>query len=227
MTRLKDPVIAPSLLSAPPLAMGEAVESVKDVTDWLHLDLLDGHFVPNLSFGPKLVSSLRESCNSTILDVHLMVEYPERFIDSFASAGADYLTIHVEATPHLHRALEMIRNEGCRPGITLNPGTPVEWLKPVLHMVDLVLVMSVNPGFGGQAFIPETLEKTRSLARWRFARDQSFLIEMDGGLGLDTVGDAVRAGTDVVVAGSAVFGAQNPADTVRALQKRALEAIRD
>ncbi|MFP4482608.1 MAG: ribulose-phosphate 3-epimerase [Thermovirgaceae bacterium] len=227
MTRLKDTVIAPSLLSAFPLAIGEGVKSLKGETDWLHLDIMDGHFVPNLSYGPELVRSLRNACDGTVLDVHLMVEPPERFISTFAAAGADYLTIHVEATPHLHKALEMIRNEGCKPGVTLNPGTPVEWLKPVLHMVELVLVMSVNPGFGGQAFIPETLEKTRSLARWRAARNFAYLIEMDGGLDLDTLEDAVRAGADVVVAGSAVFGSKEPAEMVRALKKRALEAIRD
>jgi ribulose-phosphate 3-epimerase len=228
MTRSKDPVIAPSLLSAPPLAIGEAVESLKKETNWLHLDIMDGHFVPNLSYGPELVRSLRSAWADAVLDVHLMVESPERFIEAFAAAGADYLTVHVEATHHLHRALEMIRNEGCRPGITLNPGTPVEWLKPVLHMAEIVLVMSVNPGFGGQAFIPETLEKTRSLARWRVAGNLAFLIEMDGGLGLDTVQDALCAGTDILVAGSAVFGSsKRPADMVRALKKRALEAICD
>lgn len=227
MKSRNEPVIAPSLLSAPPLELGRALESLEGETEWLHLDIMDGHFVPNLSYGPELVRALRSFREKAILDVHLMVEKPERFIGSFAAAGADYLTIHVEATPHLHRALEMIRLEGCRPAVTLNPGTPVEWLKPVLHMVDLVLVMSVNPGFGGQAFIGETLEKVRSLFRWRAALECSYLIEMDGGLGLDTVEGAIQAGCDIIVAGSAVFGAKDPAEMVRALRKRALEAIRD
>lgn len=221
-----EPIIAPSLLSADPLSLGEAVGSLENETNWLHLDIMDGHFVPNLSYGPALVRSLRKSLGKAFLDVHLMVEKPELFVRRFAEAGADYLTVHVEATPHLHRVLGMIKDEGKKPGVTLNPGTPTEWLKPVLHMVDIVLVMSVNPGFGGQAFIPETLEKAESLFRWREARGLSYLIEIDGGLGLETVERAVLAGCDVIVAGSAIFGAKDPADMVRALRRRALEAIR-
>lgn len=217
------PVIAPSLLSADPLDIAGSVGLLNGEHDWLHLDVMDGHFVPNLSYGPSLVKACRTRWPETVLDVHLMVEKPEHFIASFAAAGASILTIHQEVTPHLHRALQMIRDLGCSPGVTINPATPVEVLKPVLGLVDLVLIMSVNPGFGGQVFISETLEKTRLLCCWREAFGHRFLVEMDGGLGRDNAKQVFSAGCDVIVAGSSIFNTPQPSETIREIRARALE----
>ena len=203
-------LLAPSLLSADMMDVGGSVESLGGAFDWLHVDVMDGHFVPNLTFGPGFVRALRGRFPHAFLDVHLMVEEPDRMVSDFASAGADLLCVHVEAARHLHRLIGSMRDLGVMAGVSLNPATPVEWVYPVLHMVDLVLVMSVNPGFGGQRFIPETLEKTVALARYREARGLGFLIEMDGGLGEENCAEVCRAGCDVVVAGSAVFGQADP-----------------
>ena len=223
VTEGQRPLIAPSLLSADPLNIGGSVDLLLEEHDWLHLDVMDGHFVPNLSYGPSLVSACRMRWPKTVLDVHLMVEKPENLIEPFADAGASILTVHQEATPHLHRVLQLIRTLGCSPGVTLNPATPVEILKPVLGLVDLVLVMSVNPGFGGQPFIPEALEKTRLLCCWREAFGHNFLIEMDGGLGPGNAKQATTAGCDVIVAGSSIFNTPEPAETIRQIRARALE----
>lgn len=220
----KPPLIAPSLLSADPLRIQEGIASLDGEYDWLHLDIMDGHFVPNLSYGASLLKSLRAALPEAVLDVHLMVEPPENFIASFLQWKPDFLVVHQEATPHLHRVLQAIRQGGSRPGVALNPGTAVETLKPVLPFVDLVLVMSVNPGFGGQAFIPEVLSKTRALCQWREAAKLEFLVEMDGGLGATNVAEVVRGGCDVVVAGNAIFGEADPASAARQLRKRAREA---
>lgn len=221
---MKEPKIAPSLLSADPLRIWEGIQSLEGEYDWIHLDIMDGHFVPNLSYGPALLKSLRSALPDAVLDVHLMVEPPENFIDPFLRWRPDYLVVHQEATPHLHRVLQAIREGGSKPGVALNPGTSVEALKPVLPFVDLVLVMSVNPGFGGQAFIPEVLSKTRTLCQWREALGLEFLVEMDGGIGLANVEEVVRNGCDVIVAGNAVFGEANPASTARLLRRKAREA---
>jgi len=223
VTEWQRPVIAPSLLSADPLNIGGSVDLLRDEYDWLHLDVMDGHFVPNLSYGPSLVSACRRKWPEAVLDIHLMVEQPESFIEPFAAAGATVLTIHQEATPHLHRALQTIRDLGCSPGVTVNPATPVDLLKPVLGLVDLVLVMSVNPGFGGQVFIPETLEKARLLCCWREAFGHRFLVEMDGGLGPGNVRLTSEAGCDVIVAGSSIFNTPEPSETVREIRAKALE----
>ena len=220
----KPPLIAPSLLSADPLRIQEGIASLDGEYDWLHLDIMDGHFVPNLSYGASLLKSLRAALPEAVLDVHLMVEPPENFIASFLQWKPDFLVVHQEATPHLHRVLQAIRQGGSRPGVALNPGTAVETLRPVLPFVDLVLVMSVNPGFGGQAFIPEVLSKTRALCQWREAAKLEFLVEMDGGLGATNVAEVVRGGCDVVVAGNAIFGEADPASAARQLRKRAREA---
>jgi len=186
---------------------------------------MDGHFVPNLSFGPALVEACRRRWPDTVIDVHLMVEKPENLLEAFAKAGSTVLTIHQEATPHLHRVLQEIRDLGCSPGVTLNPGTPVETLRPVLGLVDLVLVMSVNPGFGGQSFIPGSLEKARLLCCWREALGCDYLVEIDGGIGPDNAAQVVAGGCDVLVAGSAVFNSPKPFEAVRKIRARALEGV--
>jgi len=218
------PKIAPSLLSADPLRIWEGIQSLAGEYDWIHLDIMDGHFVPNLSYGPALLKALRSALPEAVLDVHLMVEPPEDFIDSFLRWKPDYLVVHQEATPHLHRVLQAIREGGSRPGVAVNPGTCVEALKPILPFVDLVLVMSVNPGFGGQAFIPEVLAKTRTLCQLREVQGLEFLVEMDGGIGLSNVEKVVKSGCDVIVAGNAIFGEADPALTARLLRKKAREA---
>ena len=211
--------IAPSILSANFAAMGEAVSKLSaQGADWVHFDVMDGNFVPNITFGPDMCKALRPLTELPI-DVHLMVEHPGDWIEPFRKAGADILTIHVEsAERHLHRALQAIRAAGMKAGVVLNPATPINACVHLLPECDLVLLMSVNPGFGGQSFIPETLNKIRALKAEIDARGLDTLIEIDGGVNPDTAKQCIRAGADVLVAGSAVFKADDPAEMIRALR---------
>ena len=190
----------------------------------LHVDVMDGHFVPNITIGPPVVKSLRKAVDVP-LDCHLMIENPDEYIPAFADAGADWISVHQEATRHLNRSLELIRHHGAKVGVVINPATPVQMLGEVLDIVDYVLVMSVNPGFGGQKFIPGALEKIRKLATMRTARGLDFRIEIDGGIDLQTVGPAVRAGAEILVAGSHVFGRGNPTENAEALLRTAHDAM--
>jgi len=180
--------LVPSLLSADLWCLKDQLDVLKQYqVDTLHVDVMDGNFVPNISMGVPLVESLRKHSDFS-LDVHLMIANPERFIETFREAGADLLTVHVEATYHIHRLIQQIRNVGCKAGVSLNPGTPLELIKPILHMVDLVLVMSVNPGFGGQDFLPETLSKVKMLHQWKLEReDYKYIVEVDGGINRSNV----------------------------------------
>ncbi len=216
--------LAPSILSADFARLAEeARAALQGGATLLHVDVMDGHFVPNITIGPPVVASLRKVVEAP-LDVHLMIENPDQYVPAFVDAGADWISVHQEACRHLHRTVELIKGRGVRAGVVVNPATPVQTLGEVLEMVDFVLVMSVNPGFGGQKFIPKSLEKIRKLVTMRNARGASFRIEVDGGIGMDTIGDVVRAGAEVLVAGNAVFGKGDAAENVRRLLKAASEA---
>ena len=217
--------IAPSILAADFASLGEAIRAVeRGGVSILHVDVMDGHFVPNISIGVPVVASLRKATRLT-LDVHLMIENPELYIENFAAAGADMISIHQEATPHLDRALTMIREHGCRPGAVINPSTPVAMLSEVLGKLDHVLVMSVNPGFGGQSFIPESLNKVRRLRELRERENHNFRIEIDGGIAPENIGDVVRAGAEILVAGTSVFHTADPAAAVRNMMHLAGDAL--
>jgi ribulose-phosphate 3-epimerase len=216
--------LAPSILSADFAHLADNVQSVADAgATLLHVDVMDGHFVPNITIGPPVVACLRKVTRLP-LDVHLMIENPDQYISAFVDAGADWISVHQEACPHLHRTLELITHHGARAGVVINPATPVEMLEDVLDMVDHVLVMSVDPGFGGQKFIPFALDKVRKLASMRAARRAAFRIEIDGGIGVENIADVVRAGVEIVVAGNAVFGEGNPRENIQRLLKLATEA---
>lgn len=216
--------LAPSILSADFAHLADAVHAVTEGgATVLHVDVMDGHFVPNITIGPPVVASLRKATNLP-LDVHLMIENPDQYIPAFVDAGADWISVHQEATVHLHRTLDLIRSHNVNAGVVINPATPVQMLEDVLDMVDHVLVMSVNPGFGGQKFIPIALEKTRKLVAMRAERRANFRVEMDGGIATDTIAGAVRAGVEILVAGNAVFGHGNPRENVQRLLKLAQEA---
>jgi ribulose-phosphate 3-epimerase len=212
--------IAPSLLSCDFSRLAEQVELVMDAgAKVMHVDVMDGHFVPPITIGPLIAESIRDLVHGRggILDCHLMIERPERQVEAFAKAGADVITVHPEATPHIHYALQMIRAAGCAAGVVINPGTPVEAVAPVAEIIDLCLLMSVNPGWGGQRYIASS---TGRLAQLRELLPPEVVLEVDGGISLETVDEAREAGAEVFVAGSAVFGAPDPSAAFRALAAR-------
>jgi ribulose-phosphate 3-epimerase len=217
--------LAPSILSADFARLGEQVHAVCEAgASVIHVDVMDGHFVPNITIGPPVVKSLRKATDLP-LDCHLMIENADQYIPDFAAAGANWISVHQEACVHLNRTLHHIRDHGCKAGVVVNPATPVEMLTEVLDIVDYVLVMSVNPGFGGQEFIPGSLHKVRRLAELRSQRRLNYRIEIDGGVALETVGEVVRSGAEILVAGNAVFGRGDPTTNARQLLKAASEAL--
>ncbi|MGQ9910381.1 MAG: ribulose-phosphate 3-epimerase [Candidatus Flexifilum sp.] len=213
-------LIAPSILAADFTRLGEQIRDAEAAgADWFHIDIMDGHFVPNISMGPLVVEACRRA-TSRPLDVHLMIEAPERFLTDFVNAGADRITVHVETCPHLHRVLSAIRELNVGVGVALNPHTPVVMIEAILDLVDLVLVMTVNPGFGGQSFIPAALSKIQLLHRYAQERDLKYRIEVDGGINTQTAPLVVNAGARVLVAGSSVFnGAQGIQASIQALRE--------
>jgi len=213
------PIIAPSLLSANFLNLEADCKMLNESeADWYHLDIMDGRFVPNISFGPMLVSFFRKA-TTKVCDVHLMIEEPGKYAEQFKNAGADVLSVHIEACPHLHRNIQQIRSLGMKAGVAVTPHTPVSTLNDILHEIDLVCLMSVNPGFGGQKFIPYTLEKIKTLRKMIDEKGLKVLIEIDGGVTLENAGTIVAAGADVLVAGNTVFSSQDPKGTIAQLKK--------
>lgn len=210
---MKHTIVAPSILSADFLRLGEAIHMVEESeAEWVHCDIMDGHFVPNISYGIPVVKAVRPATKK-VVDCHLMIEHPELYVGAFADAGADMITVHQEACVHLDRQVAQIHDLGCKAGVALNPATPVETLMDILHAVDMVLIMSVNPGFGGQKFIPRALDKVRRLR----ALAPDLLIQVDGGVNAETGAQLVAAGADVLVAGSYVFGAAEPREAIHSL----------
>ena len=220
------PLIAPSILSADFARLGDDVKAVLDAgADIVHFDVMDNHFVPNLTIGPMICDALRNFGIEAPIDVHLMVEPVDRIIPDFAKAGASYITFHPEASRHVDRSLGLIREQGCKSGLVFNPATPLDWLDYVLDKVDMVLLMSVNPGFGGQKFIPSTLQKLRAVRRIIDASGYDIRLEIDGGVKADNIGDIAAAGADTFVAGSAIFGSDDYAATIAAMRSAIRSAI--
>lgn len=211
--------IAPSILSANFLKLGEEIKAAESAgADMLHIDIMDGHFVPNITIGPSIVSSIRK-ITSLPLDVHLMIEQPDRYLQDFIKAGADYLTVHYEASIHLHRTVQSIKESGVKPGVSINPATPVWNLENILPDVEIILVMSVNPGLGGQEFIVNSIDKIKTLKKLISDKGLSVQIEVDGGLKLDNVSKVISAGADIIVMGSAFFNSQDYVTTIKKFRK--------
>jgi ribulose-phosphate 3-epimerase len=217
----KETVIAPSILACDFGRLFDEVQAVTEAgADWIHVDIMDGHFVPNITIGPQIVEAIRDATQLP-LDVHLMIQQPERYIGSFVKSGATTVGVHAEACPHLHRTVAQIREAGARASVTINPGTPANAVEAVLGDVDQVLVMTVNPGFGGQQFIAGTLPKVETLRGWIQERGLTVALEVDGGITEDTIASAARAGASAFVAGTAIFGASNYRDAIAALRQAA------
>ncbi|MFA5589090.1 MAG: ribulose-phosphate 3-epimerase [Lysobacteraceae bacterium] len=213
-------IIAPSILSADFARLGEEVEAVLAAgADWVHFDVMDNHYVPNLTIGPMVCQALRKHGITAPIDVHLMVQPVDALVPEFAKAGANTISFHPEASAHVHRTIQLIRTQGCQPGIVLNPATPLEVLDWVLEDIDLVLVMSVNPGFGGQAFIPSALEKLRQIRERIDRSGRDIHLQVDGGVKIDNIGEIALAGADTFVAGSAIFGADDYPATIAAMRE--------
>jgi len=213
-------MIAPSILSADFSRLGDEVRAVEEAgAEVIHVDVMDGHFVPNITIGPLIVRALRP-VTQLPLDVHLMIENPADYITAFAEAGADYITVHAEATPHLHRVVQQIKNQGVKVGVSLNPHTPLSVLEELLHDLDLILIMSVNPGFGGQSFIPNSLDKLKRLQKMlRENGAPQIEVEVDGGIKLENIKAVADAGCDIFVSGSGIFGAENPHDMIAQMKQ--------
>ena len=213
--------MAPSILSADFARLGEEIQAIEaGGADWVHIDVMDGHFVPNITIGPLIVKAIRGITERTF-DVHLMIENPDDYIEQFAEAGADVITVHVEAAVHLHRTVQVIKAQGCKAGVSLNPATPLSTLDHILSDLDMVLLMTVNPGFGGQKFIDSALPKIERLRKTIVERGLEIAIEVDGGINAQTIGSVAKAGANVFVAGSAVFGTDNYGKTITELHQRA------
>lgn len=222
------PWIAPSILSADFARLGEEVKAVLEAgADLIHFDVMDNHYVPNLTIGPLVCEALRKHGISAPIDVHLMVKPVDRIIPDFASAGASWITFHPEASEHVDRTIELIREHGCRPGLVLNPATPLSWLDHVMDKIDMILIMSVNPGFGGQKFIPGALAKLQAARRMILASGREIRLQIDGGVKVDNIEAIARAGADTFVAGSAIFGSADYAATIAAMRAGIARAAGD
>ncbi|PWS28932.1 ribulose-phosphate 3-epimerase [Pedobacter yonginense] len=218
-------IIAPSILSADFGNLQRDIEMINySEADWFHVDVMDGVFVPNISFGFPVMAAVKKHASKP-LDVHLMIVEPDQYIADFAKAGADRITVHYEACTHLHRSIQLIKSSGCKAGVALNPHTPVALLQDVISDLDLVLIMSVNPGFGGQQFIHNTYKKINDLKRMIDGVNEDLIIEVDGGVGLQNIGALVQAGANAFVAGNAIFGTENPAETISQMKGSATKSI--
>lgn len=218
-------LVAPSLLSADFAYLQRDIDMInQSEADWFHVDIMDGRFVPNLTFGMMVVEAIKRHAQKP-LDVHLMIVEPEKYIEAFRDAGADHLTVHLEATPHVHRAVQMIKACGAKAGLAINPHTPVQSLEHVLEMLDLVIIMSVNPGFGAQKFIYQSLEKIRTLKEMIITRNSPALIEIDGGVGMQNAEVILNAGTDVLVSGNTIFKAADPLQAIHQLKHIGHDAV--
>lgn len=212
-------IIAPSILSADFTILGDELKNVEKAgADWIHIDVMDGQFVPNITYGPIIVEACKRACN-TLLDVHLMIETPDRIIPDFIKAGADLISVHAEACPHLHRTIQLIKNAGVQAGVALNPATPIESVEWIINDLDFVLIMSVNPGFGGQKFIGSSIEKIKQLSRLIEDKNAGAIIQVDGGVNKDTIQQVSSAGATSFVAGSAIFNTPDYTETIAMLRQ--------